>query len=54
MDKFGVEMGYPTKTGGEQWLMKIDIPTADSRFVPKTTLTKTTDGSWKVRSDQTQ
>jgi hypothetical protein len=51
VDKFGVEMVYPIKTGGEQWLMKMDSPTSDSRFVPKTTLTKNTDGSWKVRSD---
>jgi hypothetical protein len=51
VDKFGVEMVYPPKTGGEQGLMKMDSPTSDSRLVPKTTLTKKTDGSWKVRSD---
>lgn len=51
VDKFGVEMVYPTKTGGEQWYMNMINPTSDSRFAPKTTLTKNTDGSWKVRSD---
>jgi hypothetical protein len=51
VDKFGVEMVYPTKTGGEQWFMNMVNPTSDSRFDPKTTLTKNTDGSWKVKSD---
>jgi glucose dehydrogenase len=51
VDKFGVEMAYPTKTGGEQWFMNMVNPTSDSRFDPKTTLTKNTDGSWKVKSD---
>jgi hypothetical protein len=51
VDKFGVEMVYPTKTDGEQWYMNTINPTSDSRFAPKTTLTKNTDGSWKVRSD---
>jgi len=51
VDKFGVEAVYATKTGGQQWFMNMDNPTSDSRFAPKTTLTKNTDGSWKVRSD---
>ena len=52
VDKFGVEMVYPTKTGGEQWFMNMINPSSsDSRFAPKTTLTKNTDGSWKVKSD---
>jgi len=51
VDKFGVEMVYATKTGGEQWFMNMIDPSSDSRFSPKTTLTKNTDGSWKVRSD---
>src|ERR687896_168839 len=52
VDKFGVEMVYPTKTGGEQWFMNMINPTSDSRFDPKTTLTKNADGSWKVKSDK--
>jgi hypothetical protein len=51
VDKFGVEMVYATKTGGEQWFMNMINPTSDSRFAPKTTLTKNTDGSWKVKTD---
>lgn len=51
VDKFGVEMVYPTKTEGEQWFMNMINPSSDSRFAPKTTLTKNTDGSWKVKSD---
>ena len=50
-DKFGVQMVYPTKTGGEQWYMNMSNPSSDSRFDPKTTLTKNTDGSWKVQSN---
>jgi hypothetical protein len=50
VDKFGAEMVYPTKTGGEQWFMNMISPSSDSRFDPKTTLTKNTDGSWKVKS----
>lgn len=52
VDKFGVEMVYNTKSGGEQWYMNMNTPTSDSRFAPKTTLTKNADGSWKVKSDQ--
>jgi hypothetical protein len=51
VDKFGVQMVYPTKTGGQQWFMNMINPSSDSRFDPKTTLTKNTDGSWKVKSD---
>ena len=51
VDKFGVEMVYATKTGGQQWFMNMINPSSDSRFDPKTTLTKNPDGSWKVKSD---
>src|SRR5215210_2579497 len=50
-DNFGVEMVYATKTEGQQWSMNMINPSSDSRFAPKTTLTKNTDGSWKVKSD---
>ncbi|HEU4444218.1 MAG TPA: hypothetical protein VFR94_06060, partial [Nitrososphaeraceae archaeon] len=43
VDKFGVEMVYPTKTEGEQWFMNMINPSSDSRFSPKTTLTENTD-----------
>jgi hypothetical protein len=52
VDKFGVQMIYATKTGGEQWFMNMINPSSDSRFDPKTTLTKNADGSWKLRSDK--
>jgi hypothetical protein len=42
VNKFGVEMVYPMKIGGELWFMKMDSPKSDSRFAPKTTLTKST------------
>jgi hypothetical protein len=52
VDKFGVQMKYATKSGGEQWFMNMNDPSSDSRFDPQTTLTKNADGSWKVRSDK--
>src|ERR671914_219656 len=27
-DKFGIEMIYPTKSGGEEWFINMDNPTA--------------------------
>src|SRR5215211_4173866 len=51
VDNFGVEMVYATKTDGQEWSMNMINPSSDSRFAPKTTLTKNTDGSWKVKSD---
>jgi hypothetical protein len=47
-DKFGVKMIYPTRSGGEQWFLS--SPTGDSRFDPKTTVSKNSDGSYKVTS----
>src|ERR671926_387103 len=40
---------YPTKKGGEQWFIKSD-PASDPRFSPQTTMTKNSDGSFKVKS----
>lgn len=51
-DKFGIKMIYPTKSGGEEWFINMDNPTADTRFNPKTTLSKNDDGSFKVTSNQ--
>ena len=48
-DKFGVVKIYPTKKGGEQWYIKSD-PNSDPRFSPQTTMTKNSDGSFKIKS----
>jgi len=50
-DAFGVKMMYPSKAGGESWSLAAD-PTKDSRFDPQDTITKNSDGSWKIKSDQ--
>ena len=51
VDAFGVAMLYPTKVGGEQWLLASDA-TRDPRFDPQDPLTRNPDGSWKIRSKQ--
>ncbi|HEY7226887.1 MAG TPA: hypothetical protein VH481_02040 [Nitrososphaeraceae archaeon] len=48
-DKFGVLKIYPTKGNGEQWYLN-SKPNDDPRFSPQTTLTKNSDGSFKVKS----
>ena len=48
-DKFGVTKIYSTKKDGEQWYLKSN-PNSDSRFSPQTTLTKNSDGSFKIKS----
>jgi F5/8 type C domain-containing protein len=50
-DAFGVKMLYPTKTGGETWFLK-DAALTDARFDPQDTITRNTDGSWKMKSTQ--
>ncbi|WP_373047756.1 carbohydrate-binding protein [Vulgatibacter sp.] len=49
VDAFGVTMLYPSKVGGESWILA-DDPTKDPRFDPKETVTANEDGSWKMRS----
>ncbi len=52
-DTFGIKMLYPTKQGGDEWFMDMNNPAKDtSRFDPKTTITKNSDGSWKTKSDK--
>ncbi|HXG05952.1 MAG TPA: hypothetical protein VNI77_01330, partial [Nitrososphaera sp.] len=52
-DKFGVEMLYPTKPGGDEWFMDMDDPNGDEdRFTTKDEITKNSDGSWKVEDGQ--
>jgi hypothetical protein len=48
-DKFGVTEIYPTKKDGEQWYLNSN-PSTDSRFSPQTTMTKNSDGSFKIKS----
>ncbi len=48
-DKFGILKIYPTKQDGEQWYLKSN-PNDDPRYSPQTTLTKNSDGSFKVKS----
>ena len=48
-DKFGVLKIYATKQDGEQWYLKSN-PNDDPRYSPQTTLTKNSDGSFKVKS----
>src|SRR5437867_13170199 len=52
LDKFGIEMIYPTKKGGEQWYINMQNPTADGRFYPQDKITRNQDGSWKMKSDK--
>jgi len=51
-DKFGVKILYPTKSGGEQWFLDMNDPKSDPRFDPGASLTKNSDGSWKIKSSQ--
>jgi hypothetical protein len=48
-DKFGVTKIYATKKDGEQWYLESN-PSRDTRFSPQTTLTKNSDGSFKIKS----
>jgi hypothetical protein len=48
MDKFGIKEIYPTKSGGEEWFMNMQNSTGDPRFDPQATITKNSDGSYKV------
>jgi hypothetical protein len=52
LDPFGIKEIYPTKAGGEQWFMNMNDPNHDNRTDPKTTLTKNSDGSWKMTSNE--
>jgi Concanavalin A-like lectin/glucanases superfamily/F5/8 type C domain len=51
-DKFGIRKLYATKSGGEQWYMDMNNPLGDSRFNPQNTITKNSDGSWKMKATQ--
>ena len=51
-DKFGIKKLYSTKSSGEEWFMNMVNPTSDARFNPQNTITKNSDGSWKMKSSQ--
>ena len=52
VDRFGIEMLYPTKTAGQEWYMNMVDPTSDKRFNPQDQITRNSDGSWKMKSEQ--
>jgi hypothetical protein len=52
VDRFGVEMLYPSKEAGQEWYMDMINPTSDGRFNPQDQITLNADGSWKMRSDK--
>jgi F5/8 type C domain len=51
-DKFGIQMLYPTKTGGQQWYLDMSDPYSDGQFDSgsnrDTKLSRNSDGSWKA------
>ena len=53
VDKFRIKEIYPTKTGGEEWFMKMDDPGNDPRIggegPPTTFMLQNDEGSWKVQ-----
>jgi len=51
VDRFGVAMIYPTKPGGEEWYLASD-PTRDNRFDPQNSISRNSDGSWKMKSNK--
>lgn len=51
-DRFGVEMLYHTKIGGQEWYMNMVNPASDNRFNPQDHITKNSDGSWKIKSNK--
>jgi hypothetical protein len=50
-DPFGVREIYPTGRTNEEWFMNMNDPNHDPRTEPQTTLTKNSDGTWKIKSD---
>ena len=52
LDKFGIEQIYPTATGGNEWYVNMNNPTSDPMFRNLPPMTKQSDGSWQVSSNQ--
>ena len=53
-DPFGIKEIYPTGRTNEEWFMNMNDPNHDPRTEPQTTLTKNSDGSWKIKSDASE
>ena len=51
-DKFGIKKIYNTKSSGEEWYMDMNNPNGDNRFNPQNSISKNSDGSWKMKSSQ--
>ena len=51
-DEFGITKLYDTKSAGEEWYMDMKDPKSDVRFNPQNTITKNSDGSWKMKSSK--
>jgi hypothetical protein len=51
-DEFGIKKIYNTKSSGEEWYMDMNNPNGDNRFNPQNTITKNSDGSWKMKSSK--
>jgi hypothetical protein len=51
-DRFGIQMIYPSRIGGQEWFINMNNPTADTNFNPQDKITKNADGSWKMRSEK--
>jgi hypothetical protein len=52
IDKFGIKKIYPLKSGGEEWYMDMNNPNGDNRFNPQNSISKNSDGSWKMKSSK--
>ncbi|MGE0550775.1 MAG: carbohydrate-binding protein [Kofleriaceae bacterium] len=52
-DPFGIKELYCTKPGGDEWFVNMTNPTVNlGRFNPKSSITRNSDGSWKVTDTQ--
>jgi hypothetical protein len=52
LDKFGIEKIYPTASGGNEWYVDMANPKSDSLFRNLPSMTKQSDGSWRVSANQ--
>lgn len=50
-DAFGIEKIYQTMPGGREWLLNMADPMSDGIFDPRTSITKNSDGSWRVSGE---
>lgn len=52
LDKFGVKKIYPTASGGNEWYVDMANPKSDPLFRNLPSMTKQSDGSWRVSASQ--